>query len=275
MPVSVALLQIDVSSSEAPDAREARVLNMIAEAAAGAQLLLLPELWHVGAFDMRAARLHAQAIDGPLAQHLAAAARAHGIWLHAGSIAERDSAGRLFNTSLLFDPRGSLVASYRKIHLFGFQAGESAVMSGGVEVVTATTPLGVTGIATCYDLRFPELFRALTQEGAEATLIASGWPQSRIEQWSVLLRARAIENQSWVLACNEVGVQDTGSEQISLGGYSAVISPSGEVLASGAGEEGIIHTRVDPAAVTQLRASFPVLGDIRMRSILTDADPGR
>ncbi len=266
MSVSVALVQLDVSSDESPDTREARVLNLIPQAAASAEFLVLPELWHVGAFDIDSARTHAQGIDGPLARQLSAAARAQGIWLHAGSIAERDATGNLFNTSLLFDPRGELIASYRKIHLFGFDSGESTLMSAGTELTLAETILGRTALSTCYDLRFPELYRALGARGAESVVIASGWPISRIEHWNVLLRARAIENQCWVIACNEVGTQRSANGPVQLGGNSAVIDPLGRVVAQGGTEESLIFASVDVASVHELRASFPVLRDIKLVS---------
>ncbi|MDO9485704.1 MAG: nitrilase-related carbon-nitrogen hydrolase [Actinomycetota bacterium] len=262
MSVSVALLQLDVSSAETPDSRVARVLNMIPQAAANAEFLVLPELWHVGAFDLESIKNHAQSIDGPLSRQLSAAARAQGIWLHAGSIAERDSQGDLFNTSLLFAPNGELVASYRKIHLFGFATGERSVMSPGTQLVQRLTPLGFTGLSTCYDLRFPELYRALAIGGAESMLVTSGWPSARIEQWAVLLRARAIENQCWMIACNEVGLQDSPSGPVLLGGRSAVVDPSGQVVVEGGSEEGLIFASVDVSLVSALRESFPVLGDI-------------
>ncbi|MDO8731480.1 MAG: nitrilase-related carbon-nitrogen hydrolase [Actinomycetota bacterium] len=264
MSVSVALLQLEVSSSESPESRSARVLNMIPQAAASAQFLVLPELWHVGAHDLEAARTHAQSIDGPLARQLSAAARAQGIWLHAGSIVERDAAGNLFNTSLLFAPNGDLAASYRKMHLFGFDTGESALMSAGNELVQTETTLGRTGLTTCYDLRFPELFRALCVQGVEAVVVTSGWPSARIEQWSVLLRARAIENQCWVIACNETGLQNSSDGPVQLGGCSAVINPLGEVVAQGGVEECLVFASVDMASVHELRESFPVLRDIKL-----------
>ena len=264
MSVAVALLQLDVSSAESPDARTARVLNLIPRAAANAELLVLPELWHVGAFDLEAIRSHAQSIDGPLVRQLSAAARAQGIGLHAGSIAERDETGRLFNTSLLFAPDGELRSRYRKIHLFGFDSGESAVLTAGTELAHVDTPLGPTGLSTCYDLRFPELFRALGQSGTEVFVITSGWPTARIEHWNVLLRARAIENQCWVVACNEVGLQHSPDGPVSLGGFSAVVSPLGEVVAQGGADEEVIFATIDTGVVHELRASFPVLRDIKL-----------
>ncbi len=99
-----------------------------------------------------------------------------------------------------------VVATYRKIHVFGY-GGEAELMSAGDELVVVDTPLGPTGLATCYDTRFPEQFRALAERGAQAFLITSGWPTKRIEAWDVLVQARAIEDQAWVIACNQVGMQ--------------------------------------------------------------------
>lgn len=259
MTVRVALVQLDVSSDEPVAQRVTRALGLVDQAASECDLLMLPELWHVGAFDVEAAREHAQPLDGPLASALSGLAKEHGIWLHAGSMAERDG-DEFFNTSMLFAPDGILAAAYRKIHLFGFEGGETVLMSGGDELFVVETPLGPTGLATCYDLRFPELFRALVEGGATAILLTSGWPTPRIEHWDVLTRARAIENQSWFLACNEVGQQPG----IQLGGHSVVIDPRGAVVAqAGTGQE-ILYVDVDPGAAAQWRAEFPVLDDIRI-----------
>jgi predicted amidohydrolase len=163
---------------------------------------------------------------------------------------------------VLFDPQGDLVTTYRKIHLFGFAEGERTVMSGGNELVVIDTPLGTTGLATCYDLRFPELFRALTAAGATAFLVSSGWPLSRIEHWDILARARAIEDQAWVIACNEVGTQ--GADNVGLGGHSVVIDPRGTVIAQAGETEEILYAEIDSAAPGRWRAAFPALDDIRI-----------
>lgn len=260
MAVDVALIQLDCSSQEPVHARITRAMRLVRQAAEGAHVVVLPELWHVGAFDVDAAREHAQPIDGPLVTDLAALAGELGIWLHGGSFAERDADGSTYNTSVLFDPNGELVVSYRKIHLFGFDGGETVLMSAGDELVVVDTPLGPTGLATCYDLRFPELFRALTQGGATAFLITSGWPAPRIHHWDVLTQARAIENQAWLLACNQVGSQPG----VVLGGHSCVVSPQGEVVGSLREGEGILRASVDPAQADQWRSDFPALGDIRL-----------
>lgn len=262
MTVRVALIQLDCSIAEPVADRVTRTLELVDRTAvdSDADLIILPELWHVGAFNTDAARDHAQRIDGPLVTALGALAAQHGIWLHGGSFCEVDDDGQHFNTSVLFAPDGVLVASYRKVHLFGFEGGETVLMTGGEELVVAETPLGPTGIATCYDLRFPELFRALTDGDARAFLLCSGWPTPRIEHWDVLTRARAIENQAWVVACNAVGEQPG----IELAGRSVVVDPKGVILARGGTEEEVIVVDLDPEASVNWRAQFPVLADIRI-----------
>lgn len=259
MTVAVALIQLECSSSVPSYERVPHAMRRIGEAAQGADLVVLPELWNSGAFDVDMARELAQPLDGPLVNELGAAAKQHGVWLHGGSFTEVDG-GDHFNTSVVFAPDGSLVVSYRKIHLFGFDGGETTLMSGGTELVVVDTPLGATGLATCYDLRFPELFRALTEGGATAFLITSGWPTPRITHWDVLTRARAIENQAWVVACNEVGQQPG----ITLGGRSSVIDPKGEVIAQAGETEVILRAELDPDEPKRWREQFPALKDIRV-----------
>ena len=256
--VTVGLVQLDCSSSESVASRVARAHALIEEAATTAELVVLPELWHVGAFELDSARDHAERIDGPLATGLGALAKRLNIWLHGGSITEIDSDGTHYNTALLFTPDGRLAVTYRKIHLFGFDGGETALMGRGDSLVVVDTPLGPTGIATCYDLRFPELFRALVAGDAESVIISSGWPARRIAHWDVLTQARAIENQVWVIACNEVGDQSG----LILGGHSTVVSPTGEVVARGGDGEEIVYAEVDPSVVSSWRSEFPVLRDI-------------
>lgn len=259
-PVRVALLQLDVSDTESVADRVARVLELAEEAAGGADLLLLPELWHVGAFDVEAARRHAEPLDGPLLGALADVARRTGTWIHGGSIAELAEDGRYFNTSVVLAADGSLAATYRKIHLFGFDGGETVLMSAGSELVVVDTPLGRTGLATCYDLRFPEMFRGLVERGAEAFLVPSGWPERRIGHWTLLNRARAIEDQAFVVACNQTGTH----AGVPLGGRSLVVDPQGEVLVEAGEKEELLLAEIDPARVAAWRDAFPVLPDRRL-----------
>jgi predicted amidohydrolase len=251
----VALIQLDVSDTEAVDARIERAAGLV-ESLVDVDLAVLPELWHVGAFDLEGAKEHAQPLDGPLVTRMRESARAAGVWLHMGSFAELAGADR-FNTSVVIDADGDVVATYRKIHLFGWEDGEPSVMSAGDSLVVLPTPLGATGLATCYDLRFPELYRRLVDSGAETFLMASGWPSPRIDHWSVLARARAIEDQAWVVACNSAGTH-AGTV---MGGRSVVVDPRGTVIAeAGTGEE-ILYADIDPGLTRTWRGSFPVLTD--------------
>jgi predicted amidohydrolase len=254
----VALIQLDVNDSETVAERVERA-GEIVEGLVDVDLAVLPELWHVGAFDLDAAREHAEAIDGLVVTRMRAAAAKAGIWLHTGSFAEL-AGGLRYNTSVVLDPSGDIMATYRKQHLFGWEDGEPSVMTAGDTLVVLPTPLGATGLATCYDLRFPELYRRLVDSGTETFLMASGWPMPRIEHWSVLLRARAIENQAWVVACNTAGTH----HGVLMGGRSAVIDPRGTVVAEAGDDEEILVADIDPAAAREWRLAFPVLADRRM-----------
>ncbi|HEY7822558.1 MAG TPA: carbon-nitrogen family hydrolase [Acidimicrobiia bacterium] len=255
--VRVALVQADCSSDEGFEARIDRVLAETDRACQQADLVMLPELWSTAAFDLDCAREHAQPFDCELVSRMSEIARKHSVWLHGGSFAEVTESGQHFNTSVLFAPDGSVAATYRKIHVFGY-GGEAELMSAGDDLVIVDTPLGPTGLATCYDTRFPEQFRALTAKGAQTFLITSGWPTKRIEAWDVLVQARAIEDQAWVIACNQVGMQ----KGVQLGGHSAVIDPIGAVVARAGVEETTLNATVDPSAVAEWRKEFPALRDI-------------
>ncbi|MGW3986073.1 nitrilase-related carbon-nitrogen hydrolase [Streptomyces sp. NPDC004830] len=252
-----ALLQIAVRPGEPAEERRLRAAALVREQRT-ADLVMLPELWTVGAFAFEAFAAHAEPLDGPTARAMGAAAADAQVWLHAGSIVERDPAGGLFNTSLVFDPAGRLHRTYRKIHRFGFDRGEAALLGRGEEAVTAPLGAGPTaGLATCYDLRFPEQFRLLVDAGAELLLVPAGWPAARRAHWSLLARARAVESQAYVLACGTAG-EHAGVAQA---GHSVVVDPWGEVVAeAGAGEETLL-AELDPALVARTRAEFPALGD--------------
>ena len=266
MATRVALIQLRCDSAEPISDRIDRAFAMVREAAPHADLVVLPELWSTCAFDLPAARAGAEPIDGSLVTSLAELARELGIWIHGGSLSEFVNDDTRHNTCVLFDPQGTRVTTYRKIHLFGFAEGERTVMTGGEQLVVVETPLGTTGLATCYDLRFPELFRALTQAGATAFLVSSGWPLSRIEHWDVLTRARAIEDQAWVIACNEVGTQ--GVDNVVLGGHSVVIDPRGVVVAQAGESEQILFAEIEAEEPRRWREAFPALADIRIGSEL-------
>jgi len=253
----VALLQLDVSAEQSPEQRTQRVLTLIRAQSGLCDAIFLPELWAVGAFSSEMMESHSVERASTFVQDLCDAARDAGVWLHAGSFVERDGIN-LFNTSVVVKPDGSVAAFYRKIHLFGFDSGEATLLAGGSELVSiAESPLGTIGLATCYDLRFPELFRALMNQDVETFVVTSGWPQSRLHHWQILLQARAIENQAWVIACNAAGL----SGQVKLAGHSIVVNPKGEIVAEAGDEETVLYADISLEEVSTWRASFPVQED--------------
>ncbi|AOR33187.1 acyltransferase [Streptomyces fodineus] len=250
------LIQIAVNEDESVDSRRHRVAALVREQA-GADLVVLPELWTTGAFAFEEFGREAEPLEGPTYETMAKAASDAGVWLHAGSIPERDPQGPLYNTSLIFSPSGELAAAYRKIHRFGFDKGEAVLMGAGRDLVTVRLPGTTLGVATCYDLRFPELFRGLVAAGAETVVIPAGWPERRRAHWTLLAQARAVENQAFVLACGTAGTH-AGVPQA---GHSIVVDPWGEVLAEAGADEEILGVDFDPAKVAATREQFPALKD--------------
>ncbi|KJK40330.1 acyltransferase [Streptomyces variegatus] len=250
------VIQIAVNEDESVEARRRRVAAMVREQA-GADLVVLPELWTTGAFAYEEFGREAEPLEGPTYEAMAKAASDAGVWLHAGSIPERDPDGPLYNTSLVFSPSGDLAAAYRKIHRFGFDKGEAVLMGAGTDLVTVRVPATTLGLSTCYDLRFPELFRGLVDAGAETLVVSAGWPERRRSHWTLLAQARAVENQSFVVACGTAGTH-AGVPQA---GHSIVVDPWGEVLAqAGAGEE-VLTVEFDTGKVATTREQFPALKD--------------
>ncbi|MGW2615612.1 carbon-nitrogen family hydrolase [Streptomyces sp. NPDC001500] len=254
------LIQIAVEEGESVESRRSRAAALVREQAGAADLVVLPELWTTGAFAYEGFADEAESLDGPTAEAMAKAASDAGVWLHAGSIPERassDGGSALYNTSLVFSPSGELVASYRKIHRFGFDKGEAVLMAAGEDLVTVRLPETTLGIATCYDLRFPELFRGLVDAGAETLVIPAGWPERRRAHWTLLAQARAVENQAFVLACGTAGTH-AGVPQA---GHSIVVDPWGEVLAEAGRVEEVLTVDFDPAKAAVTREQFPALKD--------------
>ncbi|MFJ6705988.1 MULTISPECIES: carbon-nitrogen family hydrolase [unclassified Streptomyces] len=250
------LIQIDVNENESVEARRRRVAALVREQA-GADLVVLPELWTTGAFAYEEFATEAEPLEGPTFEAMAKAASDAGVWLHAGSIPERDPEGPLYNTALVFSPSGEPAAAYRKIHRFGFDKGEAVLMGAGQDLVTVRLPETTLGVATCYDLRFPELFRALVDAGAETMVVSAGWPERRRAHWTLLAKARAVENQAFVLACGTAGTH-AGVPQA---GHSIVVDPWGEVLAEAGAGEQVLTVDLDPARVAATREQFPALKD--------------
>ena len=266
-----ALLQVSYGDDETLSDRVERVSRWIRELGP-ADLVVLPELWAHGGFASASWEATAEHVNGPTVAQMASVAREVGVWLHAGSIIERaeDDADRgaegrgLWNTSVLLSPQGTVHKTYRKIHRFGFGDGEPRLLEAGTDLAVSELvhDAGVSriGLATCYDLRFPELFRGLGDLGADVILLPAAWPMPRVEHWRLLGRARALENQAWVLQCNTAGTHSG----VEMGGHSQIVAPTGEVVAELGSGEDVLFADIDLNLVATVRADFPVLADRRM-----------
>jgi predicted amidohydrolase len=270
----VHVLQIAYGDDESVADRIERVAGLVA-AQAGADLVVLPELWAPTGMGYRSWPAAAEELDGPTMTAIAAAAKEAGAYVHAGSIIERApegaAAGALgpqgrgrWNTSVLFGLDGARRASYRKIHRFGFTGGEPSLIEAGEDLVTADLEIaGQTvrlGLATCYDLRFPEQFRCLLDAGAQVFVVPAAWPAARVEHWTLLGRARAIEDQCVMIQCNTAG-EHAG---VLMGGHSQIVSAAGEVLGEAGDGPEVLVADLDLGQIQAWRERFPVLADRRL-----------
>jgi deaminated glutathione amidase len=251
----------------------AKTSKLLGEAAAaGARLVVLPERFAQWAADHTIAG-SAEVLPGTLSNWLAGQARAHGVYLVGGSILERDQHYALpFNTSLLFAPDGSLLNRYRKIHLFdavvnGVTHGESNTISAGSEPVMVDTPIGGIGLSICYDVRFPELFRALVDRGARILTIPAGFTRvTGMAHWEILVRARAIENQSFTIAAAMAGRTSPSRDFF---GHSMIVDPWGAVLAQQSDGDGIVIADLDMDLIESVRNRLPALRNRRLPAAVT------
>ena len=234
----------------------------------GAQLIGLPENFSwMGPEADRAA--NAEPLNGPTLTAMSQLSKELGITLIAGSILETGAPdNRVFNTSVCFGPSGEVLATYRKIHLFDVEVNdgqtyrESAAVAPGSEVVTAQTPAGIVGLSVCYDLRFPELYRQLTQRGSVLLSVPAAFTLATgKDHWEVLLRARAIENQCYVFAPAQQGKHP---KDRMTWGHAMVIDPWGLVVARASEGEGMAIAEMDVALLTRIRASLPALQHRRL-----------
>jgi predicted amidohydrolase len=256
----VAVLQM--SSGEDKAANVETALRLIDEAAAtGARLVVLPEIWTFLGGD-EGNRANAEPIPGPVTSALASKAKQHGIYLHGGSILEkRDGEPKLFNTTVVFDPNGEVVAQYSKIHLFdvvldGVAAyQESNTVQRGEEIVTFDMDGTTVGLAICYDLRFPELFRILRLRGADVIVLPAAFTMTTgKDHWEVLIRARAIENQVYMVSCGQFGPDASGKWCY---GRSLVADPWGTVLGTAPDREYVLKATVDLDYLQKVRRQVP------------------
>jgi predicted amidohydrolase len=258
---TVAAVQM-VSSPNVDDNLET-ARRLLAEAAdKGAKLVTLPEYWPImGMADTDKVGLAEQPGQGAIQEFMAAQAREHGFWLIGGTLPlMSEEAGRVLNTTLVYDPEGRPVSRYDKIHLFGFTRGdesydEARTIVPGAAVGTFEAPFGRVGLSVCYDLRFPELYRAMG-EVALIVVPAAFTHTTGMAHWEVLLRARAIENQCYVLASAQGGTHRNGRRTF---GHSMLIGPWGEVRGQIAEGEGVVCGEIDTDFLAEVRQSLPAL----------------
>jgi predicted amidohydrolase len=254
-------------------------LGLIDRAAgAGVRLVALPEVWtYLGPAEGE--RVNAESIPGPTIDRLADRARRHGVYVHAGSIHEtRPGDPRLYNTTVVIDPDGNVVARYRKIHMFDIVLDgvatyqESATISPGDEIVTVPIDGVTVGLAICYDLRFPELFRILALRGAEVIVLPAAFTMTTgKDHWEVLIRARAIENGVYVVAPAQFGQHPPGQWCY---GRSLIVDPWGTVLATAPDAETVITADLDRALLRQVRRQVPSLANRQADSYAWPANGG-
>jgi predicted amidohydrolase len=254
MKIEIASIQMSVVEGDKTATIDKAVENI--GRCKGADLVILPEIWNVGFMSFDRYVSEAEDRSGQTLTRLRAAAAKTGVYLHTGSFVERLD-GKYYNSSYLISPAGEVLADYHKIHLFGYNSKETQILTPGDAPVVAETPIGKVGLATCYDLRFPELFRALAERGAELFLVCSAWPYPRLEHWLMLNRVRALENQCFLMSSNSVGF----NRGIQFVGHSMITDPWGTILAGAGDAEAVIQSEIDLAAVKTARQQFPAWAD--------------
>lgn len=275
--MKLALAQLDVTAADVAANRDRAIEAIESAAGRGADLVALPELWNVGFFAFDRYADLAEPLDGPTLSQIREAAIEHDIGVLAGSIVEdlaesgeegadtpESDAGRpaeteLANTTVLFDRDGTRLATYRKHHLFGYESEESDLLVPGESLGVAEFEGFTVGMTTCYDLRFPELYRDLLDAGVTLVLVPSAWPYPRVEHWKSLPKARAIENLTYVATVNGAATFDDAT----LLGRSTVYDPWGTAVASSGDEPTLVVTDIDPERVERVRNEFPALEDQR------------
>lgn len=260
--VTVALLQMDLQFCQ-PQQNRARLAELFDRAMSGTprpDVVCLPELWSTGFDEALFRRIgdFAEPEDGPSLTLLRELARRHRVWIVGGSLPVRHADGRIRNTTYLIDRAGEPAGQYSKIHLFSLQREELAFVPG-TETPVFDTELGRLAMMTCYDIRFCELARTYALKGAGLLSVTANFPNPRLDHWRTLLTARAIENQTFVLACNRVGSAPGGTYP----GHSMVIDPWGAVLAEGGDSEEIVTAQLDLSLLPKVREQIQVFRDRR------------
>ena len=263
MTKSFPLAAIQMVSTPSIEDNCSAVQRLVAEAARnGARMVLLPEYWAIMGLNERDKVAVAESDEGgPIQRCMSALARQHQLWLIGGTMPiQASEANKIRNTTLVYNPSGEQVARYDKIHLFSFEQGEESfnearTIAHGDKVVCVETPCGKVGLSVCYDLRFPELYRAMGD--CNLIVVPSAFTYTTGQaHWEILLRARAIENQCYVLAAAQGGRHQNGRR---TWGHSMLIDPWGEIKAVLPEGEGVVAGEIDPVVLQTTRTRLPAL----------------
>lgn len=260
-----AAIQMDTQDNKAENLRQME--SFVDEAAdREARLIGMPEFVNYTG-DREGELANAETIPGPTILRMAAKAKEHGVWLHCGSIPETIPGERkVYNTSVLLNPNGEVSAVYRKLHLFNVEVAngpsfqESRTKKAGEEIVLAETDLAIIGMSTCYDVRFPELYRIMALRGAQVFFVPSMFTfHTGKDHWEPLLRTRAIENGCYVIAPAQMGLK----KAFATYGHSLIIDPWGNCIAASGDKEGIITAEIDLDYLYKVRSQLPSLQNRR------------
>jgi omega-amidase len=255
MRLTISLAQMDLVLGD-PAANLRKAEDWTAEAARrGSDLIIFPEMWTTGCDWPRIKELSTQ--QDEVIDAVGGLAKKYGVWLN-GSMLALDENGQSTNTSILFDPQGQQAGVYRKIHLFGVM-NEDEHLAAGQHLTTVETSWGQSGLAICYDLRFAEMFRTYALSGVNMVYLPAEWPHPRLAHWRTLLRARAIENQMFMVGVNRVGNDGT----YSFFGHSAIIDPWGNAVVEGGESEILLTATIETDMVAEVRQKIPVFKDRR------------
>lgn len=269
LSLSVAVVQLNSGADRAQNIASA-LAGIDSAANAGARLVILPEIWpYLGPEEGN--RANAESIPGPITEMFAERARRYDMYIHGGTILESSPGDpNMHNTAFVLDPRGEIIARYRKIHMFdvilggGEQYKESATMTPGDEIVTVKIDGITIGLATCYDLRFPEIFRILALRGASAVALPAAFTLTTgKDHWETLIRARAIENGFYMMASAQWGKHPPGNWCY---GRSMIVDPWGTVLATAADGVTIAMSTISQARVDAVRGQIPSLANRQPRA---------
>jgi predicted amidohydrolase len=260
MNLNISIAQIDVTTAK-PEENLKKAETLVAQAAEkGSSIICFPEMWTTGfnwAENKRLACDHEKVIGS-----IAGLAKRYNIWIN-GSVLLLDKKGDLSNASILFDPKGKKAAVYCKTHLFSLIQ-EDKNMKAGDSLCVVDTPWGLTGLSVCYDIRFPEVFRTYALKGVKIVFSPMAFPKERIKHWKILVRARAIENQMFMVGVNQVGTETREPEGLlTYGGDSVIIDPWGETVVEAGDKEELLHATIDMAKVDEVRKTMNVLDDRR------------